>query len=104
MFIQALRIEGIERFVDPRMIEQEIADATNVTISDLDRAADEMLRSSIYDRSSCSQPSSLSERRRATRLSQLYNKGKFSPLISKDDDDDDNLSIGSDDVIYLTTI
>lgn len=121
-----LRHEGLEGLVDPKMVEREIADATDLSLSDLDRAASEILKSKSscsshlgsaantvvaatpykHQPGSVSQPGSSSERRRVTHWRQLYGRSvkSSSPLGSNEADDDDKLSIGSDDVIYLTTI
>ena len=40
-----LEHEGLERYIDPRCLQREIADATDLTPADLDRAARELTRS-----------------------------------------------------------
>ena len=42
LFVKVLKEEGLRGIVDPQMVQKEIADATNVTPADLNKAAKEV--------------------------------------------------------------
>ena len=104
MFFQALEEEGLDKYIDARYLQQEIAEATDTTQEELDKAAHELIHSSgsssnakmpYYEHLGGYSMQEMKDYNQYSSRDDIINRGKRG--YSEEEDTDDQM-------VYVTTL